>query len=110
MAGLFFNGIIINRVLIQEIEDVEVNKETNEDEENNNINKSAIFNFVANIFELDILYQHLVNYIPSPPVPFQPYIELSDIRNIPFNKFNRFQPLFSLTFFGFYSEGQDEFV
>ena len=105
LAGLPFNGIVINRVPIQEVEDVEVNEETNEDEEDDNINESAVFDFVADISKLDILRQHFANYIPSPPVPFQPYIELSDICNISFNEFNRSQPLFSLAFPRLYSEG-----
>ncbi len=100
-----FNGTVIDRVPIQKVEDIEVNEETSEDKENDNVNKSIIFNFVADISKLDILRQHLVNHTPFPPVPFQPYIELPDIRNIPFNKFNRSQPFFSLTFSGLYSEG-----
>ncbi len=110
LAGLLFNGTIINRVPVQEVEDVEVNEETNEDEENDNVNESAIFDFVADISELDMLCQYLVNHVSSPLVPLQPYIELSDIRNTPFNEFNRSQPLLSLAFPGLYPEGQGEFV
>jgi len=110
LAGLLFNGIVIDCVFVQEVEDVEVNEETSEDEEDDNVNESVVFDFVADTSELDMLYQHFADHAPFSPVPFQPYIELPDIRNTPFNEFNRSQPLLSLAFPGLYPEGQGEFV
>jgi len=89
LAGLLFNGTVIDCVLILKVEDVEVNEEISEDEEDDNVNESVVFDFVADTFELDMLYQHFVDHAFSPPVSFQPYIELPDICNIPFNEFNR---------------------
>ena len=110
LAGLPFNDTVINRIFIQEIENIEINEETNKNKEDNNINKSTIPNFVADTSKLDILYQHLANHISSLPISFQPYIELPNIRNTLFNEFNRSQPLFSLAFPRLYPEGQGEFV
>ncbi len=56
LAGLSFNGIIINCIFVQEVENIEINEETNENKEDNNINKSVVFDFVVDTSELDILY------------------------------------------------------
>jgi len=56
LAGLSFNGTIINCIFVQEVENIEINEETNENKEDNNINKSVVFDFVVDTSELDILY------------------------------------------------------
>ncbi len=56
LAGLSFNGTVINCIFVQEVENIEINEETNENKEDNNINKSVVFDFVVDTSELDILY------------------------------------------------------